>query len=241
MIEGRNSADTSTRLALAFTLCQWIVQTCLAVLALCPNTSEVFIYTGCKGDPSTWKRAHVLTEHDLLVSSIDWHPTTNRLLTCSHDRNAFVWSYDADTDAWKPQVVILRINRAALDARWSPDGSKFAVASSNKQVQVCFFEPANNWWVSKALKRAKSSVVGVSWHPSGVAVATASTDYRCRVASAVLPEVDGAADPTAPPHAVFGPVPEFGGEICAFEETRVGGGGGWELNCVVQCQLEQAH
>ena len=116
-------------------------------------------------------------------------------------------------------MVILRINRAALDARWDPKGDKFAVTSSNKQVQVCFFEPSNNWWVSKALKRAKSSVVSVSWHPSGVAVATASTDYRCRVVSAALAEVDG--PPDAAPHPIFGPLPEFGGEICEFEESRV--------------------
>jgi actin related protein 2/3 complex subunit 1A/1B len=61
-------------------------------------------------------------QHDLVVSGIDWHPVTNRIVTCSHDRNAFVWNFDSASNSWKPTVVILRINRAAMDVKWSPDG-----------------------------------------------------------------------------------------------------------------------
>lgn len=98
---------------------------------------------------------------------MDWHGPSGRLVTVSHDRNAFVWAYDptatsptaaggaggagagaggsappdsarsvgasggggGGVGAWKPTVVILRINRAALDVKWAPDGRKFAVAS----------------------------------------------------------------------------------------------------------------
>lgn len=62
------------------------------------------------------------SQHDLLVSGVDWHPVTNKIVTCSHDRNAFVWQYDAATDSWQPTVAMLRINRAALDVKWAPDG-----------------------------------------------------------------------------------------------------------------------
>jgi WD40 repeat protein len=49
---------------------------------------------GCRSpDTSTWTRAHVLAEHDLLISSVDWSPVNNKIVTCSHDRNAFVWTY----------------------------------------------------------------------------------------------------------------------------------------------------
>lgn len=71
--------------------------------------------------PVTWP-VFTIWQHDLLVSGIDWHPVTNKIVTCSHDRNAFVWSYNATEDAWKPTVAMLRINRAALDVKWSPDG-----------------------------------------------------------------------------------------------------------------------
>ena len=33
---------------------------------------------------------------------------------------------------WEPSLVILRINRGALDAKWSNYGKKFAVASGAK-------------------------------------------------------------------------------------------------------------
>ena len=47
--------------------------------------------------------------------------------------------------AWKPALVILRIDRAALDVRWSFDGLRFAVTSGAKCVPVCTYEGVNNW------------------------------------------------------------------------------------------------
>ena len=93
----------------------------------------------------------------MLISAIDWHPQSNYIVTCAHDRNAFVWSFDEGEKKWKPSLVILRIERAALDCRWSRDGQKFAVASSAKCVPVCYYESDNNWWVSKMIKKHKSS------------------------------------------------------------------------------------
>ena len=84
------------------------------MLAICPNNNEIHIYETAK-----WTRLHVLGEHDLLVQSVDWSAVTNKIVSCSHDRNAFVWSYDEDSKTWKPALVILRIDRAALDVKWS--------------------------------------------------------------------------------------------------------------------------
>ncbi len=61
-------------------------------------------------------------QHDLLVSGIDWSPVTNLIVTCSHDRNAFVWAYNAETDKFEPTISILKLDRAALAVKWSPDG-----------------------------------------------------------------------------------------------------------------------
>jgi len=61
-----------------------------------------------------------LQEHDQLVTGIDWSPKTNRIVTCSQDRNAYVWTFQ--DNQWKPTLVILRINRAATNVKWSPDG-----------------------------------------------------------------------------------------------------------------------
>ena len=53
------------------------------------------------------------------MSGIDWSPVTDLLVTCGFDRNAYVWRYDAPTSTWKPTLVILRINRAATQVKWS--------------------------------------------------------------------------------------------------------------------------
>jgi actin related protein 2/3 complex subunit 1A/1B len=81
-----------------------------------------------------------------MVSAIDWSSVTNKIVSCSHDRNAFVWTFQPDTNTWKPALVILRIDRAATDVRWSADGLRFAVTSGAKCVPVCTYESANDWY-----------------------------------------------------------------------------------------------
>ena len=72
-------------------------------------------------------------QHDKIITSIDWAPNSNRIVTASQDRNAYVWQQNIDQDTgklvWKPTLVLLRINRAATHVRWSPNEDKFAVAS----------------------------------------------------------------------------------------------------------------
>ena len=43
----------------------------------------------------------------LNVSGIDWAPKTNRIVTCSADRNAYVWNLQPD-GTWKHMLVLLR-------------------------------------------------------------------------------------------------------------------------------------
>ena len=154
-------------------------------VAFAPNSNELKI-VDAKSNASKFS----LNEHDMVIAAIDWHPTSNFIVTCSHDRNAFVWNYDEAENAWKPSLVILRIERAALDVKWSPDGQKFAVASSAKCVPVCYYEQDNNWWVSKMIKKHKSTVLAVAWHPNSQIVATGSSDFKARVFSAHVAIVD---------------------------------------------------
>lgn len=159
-------------------------------LAISPNSSVIYIYSGCSNpDASAWKLEHVLTEHDLIVSNIDWCHETNKILSCAHDRNAFVWTYSDEERTWKPSLTLIRINRAALDCRWSPDGKKFCLASGDKSAPICFYDEAHDWWVSHTTKDSKwqkthkSTVTCIAWHPSSKLIATGSTDFRCRVVS----------------------------------------------------------
>lgn len=159
-------------------------------VAICANKNIVYIYKATPNSPAnTWKLLHELREHDQHVSSVDWSPVHNQIVTCSHDRNAYVWK--EVNGSWQPNLVILRLNRAALTARWSPLGNKFAITSGAKSVCVCYYEAENNWWVSKLIKKKhESTVTAVAWHPSNVLVATASTDSKCRVFTAQVKGVD---------------------------------------------------
>lgn len=55
------------------------------------------------------------------VMDIDWAPNTNRIVTCSADKNAYVWTQEED-GKWNLGWVLLRINRAATCVKWSPLG-----------------------------------------------------------------------------------------------------------------------
>lgn len=88
-------------------------------------------------------------------------------------------------------MVLLRINRAATCVRWSPKEDKFAVGSGAKLISVCYFEESNDWWLSKHIKKPiKSTVLSLDWHPNNVLLACGSTDYRSRIFSAFIKEVD---------------------------------------------------
>lgn len=188
-----------------------------SMVAICPNNNEVWIYSNCANpDVKQWKKEFVLAEHDLLVSGIDWSGATNKIVTCSHDRNAFVWTF-AEGE-WKPSLVILRINRAALTVKWSHDGQKFAVGSGAKCVPVCHYEEENDWWISKMIKKHKSSVTCVAWHPSNQLLATGSSDFKCRIFSAFIGGVDD-----ADAGGLFGDLTDTFGECLA----EFDGSNGW--------------
>lgn len=143
---------------------------------------------------NTWTKGNILSEHTQLVADLDWGPRTGQLLSASHDRNAFVWKNNGDV--WEPVLVVLRLKCAALCARWSPSEGKFAIGSGAKTVCVCYYEPENNWWVSKHIrKKHNSSVVSVAWHPNNLFLATTSSDMRCRVFSAFIKGVDSDSSP----------------------------------------------
>jgi hypothetical protein len=58
-------------------------------------------------------------------------------------------------------------------------------------ISICSFDPENNWWISKHLKKPiRSTVLCVDWHPNNVLLAAGSADMRARVLSAYIKEVD---------------------------------------------------
>ncbi|EAU88721.2 hypothetical protein CC1G_01094 [Coprinopsis cinerea okayama7 len=148
-----------------------------------------------------WLTTETLSEHDKVITSIDWAPNSNRIVTASQDRNAYVWQETADPETgklvWKPTLVLLRINRAATYVRWSPKEDKFAVASGARAIAICSFDAENNWWVAKQLKKPiRATVLSLDWHPNNVLLAAGSADLKARVFSAYIKEVDERPAPT---------------------------------------------
>jgi len=164
-------------------------------IALSANSKTIDIYqtNGALNDYSKWSLEYTLSEHDHHVTAIDWAPNTNRIVSCSQDRNAYVWTFDASEQVWKPTLVLLRINRAATCCKWSPKENKFAVGSGAKTVCVCCFEEDNNWWVSKQIRKPhKSTILQLAWHPTdNTLLATACSDFKARVFSAWIKSTDG--------------------------------------------------
>lgn len=182
-------------------------------VAICPNNNEIRIFR--READGTFNREEPLTildEHDQIITGLDWDHRNNRLVSCSQDRNAYVWEATDDDAVWAPTLVILRINRAATQVKWSPNGDKFAVASGAKNVSVCYFEEDNNWWVSKHIRKGiESTVLSVDWHPNNILLACGGTDCKVFVVSGFVQGID--AKPASTP---FGARLPFGVELGTY-------------------------
>lgn len=183
-------------------------------LALSLNNHEVNIY---KFAGNKWEKIHTLSEHTQRVTSIDWAPNSNRIATCGADRNAYVWTYE--NGAWQPTLVIVRLNRAATVCKWSPLENKFAVGSGARLVAICYFEAEHNWWVSKHIRKPiRSTVLSLEWHPNNYLIACGASDFKARVFSAYIKEIEAKPEAT-----VWGKKMTFTHLMAEFSN----GGGGW--------------
>jgi|UniRef100_A0AC35G613 actin related protein 2/3 complex subunit 1A/1B len=160
-----------------------------------------------------WIEKHVLSEHDMAVTSIDWAPKTNRIVTCSRDKNAYVWTYE--NNKWNACLVLAKLTFAATCVKWSPHENKFAVGSSQKLVSICHYEKENNWWIARQIKTEfKSTISCVSWHPENVLLAVGCYDYKARVFSAYVKDVEERPSPNP-----WGSKMNFGNLMAQFKTS----------------------
>ena len=187
-------------------------------LALSHNSKDVTLYSAGRGGAG-WTKTAVLDQHDLRVTGIDWAPKTNRIVTCSSDRNAYVWVQEPDGQ-WKYTLVLLRINRAATCVRWSPLENKFAVGSGARIISVCYYDGENDWWVAKHIKKPlRSTITSLDWHPNNVLLAAGSTDYKVRIFSAYIRDLEA-----KPSGTVWGAKMPFAQLMAEFSSSESGGG-----------------
>jgi len=187
-------------------------------LAISPNNNEVHVL---HLDPRTgqFEKKFVLKEHTQNVTSIDWAPNSNRIVSCGQDRNAYVWTFEGAE--WKPTLVILRINRAATCVRWSPKEDKFATGCGSRLIAVSYFEKENDWWVSKHIKKPiRSTVLSVAWHPNNALIAAGSSDFKARVFSGYVKDIEKEKPAPTP----WGSKMPFGELLGEFSTSPLGGG-----------------
>lgn len=149
------------------------------LLAICPNTPDLLIY---EVNGKTTKLLYTLSEHTQVISSVDWNNNAGdklQLVTCSHDRNAYVWELSKDNaglPVWKKTLVLLKLNRAATYVRWSPDGKKFTVATGTSKFRVCTYDERQNWWQSYNIDNGHPTSVNVEFMNDNRHIICASTD-----------------------------------------------------------------
>jgi len=185
-------------------------------IALSHNNKDVTLYNQAG---RSFEKVATLDQHDLRVTGIDWAPKTNRIVTCSADRNAYVWVKGED-GAWRHTLVLLRINRAATCVAWSPEENKFAVGSGARIISVCYFEKENDWWVAKHIKKPlRSTITTLDWHPNNILLAAGSSDFKVRVFSGYVREIE--AKPSA---TEWGAKMPIGNMMAEFSNSAAGGG-----------------
>jgi len=174
--------------------------------------SEVFVLQQQSG---TWSVSQILRDHELDVTGLDWAPNTNRIVSCSEDTNAYVYTFE--DGVWKPNMVVVRSNRAATCIKWSPQENKLAIGTGAKLVSICNYDKENDWWISKQIKRPfRSTISSIAWHPNNVLVAVGSFDFTTRVFSAYIKDLDKAPDPNP-----WGTKMPFGQDLAEYKA------GGW--------------
>lgn len=78
------------------------------LMAISINTNNVYILSVPSSSSDRFKLVDTLKEHSALVMGIDWCATSNQIVSCSADRNAYVWKQTPD-GKWKPTLVALQV------------------------------------------------------------------------------------------------------------------------------------
>lgn len=87
-------------------------------------------------------------------------------------------------------------------------------------ISVCYFESENDWWVSKHIKKPiRSTITSLDWHPNNVLLVAGSADYKVRIFSAYIRDIE--KTPEATP---WGAKMTLGQLMAEFPNSAAGGG-----------------
>lgn len=154
------------------------------------------------------------------MSSLDWHPETNLLLSASTDRGVIVWEHSKDINGLKPQLAVIKETKSNIDAAWNHAGNKFVVGASSGNVFVGHYNAAAGFWVATSISGKKAlhsqSVVSVRFDPqSGRVVTSGSADGKCYITTCFIEETDASSN-----KGPFGGITSSGETLLSF--TAIG-------------------
>ena len=173
--------------------------------ALSQKDNKIYIYkTPDIFKTSTWELEHTLDSHVLYVSCIDWNHKTNKILSCSFDKTAFVWEFI--NNKWVPSNIVInsKLKLGFLTCSWNENGDRLCLGTSGSQLYIGFFDPSTMWWQcieSKESKKSlhKSSVTSAKISPNNTYCLSGSTDLRVIITNVTIEN--------------YNPIKDFGKEI----------------------------
>ncbi|KAG2485019.1 hypothetical protein HYH03_016222 [Edaphochlamys debaryana] len=127
---------------------------CSSIAVSHSDSNDVHVYqlsAGATGPPS-WTKVASLDGHHMLVSGLDWSPRGDQILSCSHDRNAFVWTRA------RPDGALTSGRAAAAAAGSGAGGGGGAGAGAGAG--------AGGWEKQMVITRLTKGALCVKWSPS---------------------------------------------------------------------------
>ncbi len=119
----------------------------------------------------------------MYISGVDWNANTNLIISCSYDKNIYVWNYNSTRDEWLPNLVIFKSKLSLLNVKWSKKGDKFIASGAGNQKIVGYYDKELNWWRGEEFKFHKSAVTSVAFDPTGLYAISGSTDLKISIHS----------------------------------------------------------
>lgn len=124
------------------------------------------------------------------MSGLDWNSETNNIVSCSFDKNIFIWKYNSTKDEWFPELVVFKSNLSILKVKWNPQGNKFAAACCGHKILIGYYDEVQKWWRAEEIKFHKSSVNSIDFDPSGTFLLSGGSDLKVSIHSGYSANID---------------------------------------------------
>jgi actin related protein 2/3 complex subunit 1A/1B len=162
----------------------------LTKCALSQKDNKIYIYkTPDLFKTSTWELEHTLDAHLLYVSGLDWNHKTNKILSCSFDKTAFVWEFK--DNKWIPNNINVDSKLGFISCCWNENGDRLALGTSGNKLFIGYFndDPSLMWWMCNEIKKIHiSSVTTCKISPNSLYCVSGSTDLRIKISYIYLKE-----------------------------------------------------